>query len=96
MADDLDHALSMFVLEEIKAKLDRIIENQKEIIFNQYQIASNQQKFMEQQQRHSAMMHAKLDQIQANNEERNAYLHMIESNTATTAFFATADYIRRI
>ena len=34
-SDDLDHALSMFVLEEIKERLDRVIYQQSEIILNQ-------------------------------------------------------------
>ena len=95
-ADDLDMALNMFVLEEIKEKLDRIIENQMDIILNQRLMLANQQRSLEQQQRHSNMMRAKLNQIAASNEERNTYLRMIESNTAATAYFAAADYIRRI
>lgn len=95
-ADDLDMALNMFVLEEIKEKLDRIIENQMDIILNQRMMLTNQQRSLEQQQRHSNMMRAKLNQIAASNEERNTYLSMIESNTAATAYFAAADYIRKI
>ncbi len=95
-SDDLDMALNMFVLEEIKEKLDKIIENQSEIILNQYMIMANQKKSMELQEEHSRMMHRKLDQIEASNEERNTYLRMIEGNTAATAYFAAADYIRSI
>lgn len=95
-ADDLDMALNMYVLEEIKDKLDTIIRNQSEIILNQRMMLANQQKSLEQQQRHSQMMRAKLDHIATTNEERNIYLSMIERNTAATAYFAAADYIRRI
>lgn len=95
-ADDLDMALSMFVLEEIKEKLDTIIANQSEIILNQCMMLANQQKSLDQQQRHSAMMRSKLNQIAASNEERNIYLSMIESNTAATAYFAAADYISKL
>lgn len=92
-ADDLDMALNMFVLEEIKEKLDIIIARQSESILNQRIMLANQQKSLEQQQRHSAMMRSKLNRIAASNEERNIYLSMIESNTAATAYFAAADYI---
>lgn len=95
-ADDLDAALNMFVLEEIKEKLDTIIANQSEIILNQCMMLANQQKSLDQQQRHSAMMRSKLNQIAASNEERNIYLSMIESNTAATAYFAAADYISKL
>lgn len=94
-ADDLDMALNMFVLEEIKEKLDIIIARQSESILNQRMILANQQRSYEQQQRYSAMMRSKLNRIAASNEERNIYLSMIESNTAATAFFAEADYLRK-
>lgn len=94
--DDLALALNTFVLEQIKDRLDRIIENQSEMILNQYAIISNQQRAMEQQERHHAELCRKLDHIKTSNEERNTYLSMIESNTATAAYFAAADYIRRI
>ncbi len=95
-ADDLEMALNMFVLEEIKEKLDRIIANQTSIILNQQITIANQQKTMEQQKAHSAMMREKLSRIEASNEDRNMYLGMIESNTSTIAFFSAADYIKRI
>ncbi len=95
-ADDLDMALNMFVLEEIKAKLDRIIANQTEIILNQCIMTANQQRSYEQQKQHSEMMQRKLDQIQASNDERNNYLNMIACNTEATAYFAAASYLQRI
>lgn len=95
-SDDLDMALQMFVLEEIKARLDRVIANQTEILLNQRIQLALQRQSLEQQQRHSEMMRTKLNQINASNEERNTYLKMIESNTATTAYFAVADYIRKL
>ena len=89
-------ALNMFVLEEIKEKLDRIIANQKEIILNQYLQLAEQRRSLELQEEHTSMMESKLNQINASNEERNTYLAMIESNTATTAYFATANYLTRL
>ena len=95
-ADDIEMALNMFVLEEIKARLDRIIENQSNIILNQRIMIANQQRAQEQQDRHNRMMHDKLNQLQVSSEERNRYLCMIENNTAVTAFFAQASYIRNL
>lgn len=95
-ADDLDHALSMFVLEEIKERLDVIIANQSEMILNQRIQIANQQRTLAQQQSYENMMRSKLSQIQATQEERLKYAKMIECNTAATAYFVAADYIRRI
>lgn len=93
-SDDLDHALSMFVLEEIKAKLDMIIEQQSEMIMNQRIIQANQMKSMELQQKHNHMMRLKLDQLQITAEEQYRYVQMIEANTAATAYFAAANYLK--
>ena len=91
-ADDLDLVLNTFVLEQIKAKLDVVIQQQSEAILNQRIMLANQEKTMEAQQKHAAMLESKLSRMEASDEERNQYLSMIESNIATTAYFATAQY----
>ena len=100
-ADDLDMALNMFVLEEIKSKLDRILEHQAEIILNQRIMISNQGRMidnqhqsMEMQREHRRMMQEKLHHIQVTEEERLRYEKMVESNTAATAYFAWANYLK--
>lgn len=93
-SDDLDMALNTFVLEQIKEKLDVIIKNQTEELLNQRIIIANQYKAMEQAERHHAALMNKLDEIQTLDEERNTYLSMISANTATSAFFAEATYLR--
>lgn len=93
-ADDMDHALSMYVLEEIKSRLDRIIENQAEIILNQRIAIAMQQKSIQMQREHNQMMRQKLDKLQATEEERLQYDRMIEGNTAANAFFAAANYLK--
>lgn len=93
-SDDLDMALNTFVLEEIKEKLDVIIKNQGEELINQRIMIANQEKSMEQREEHHRALMSKLDEIQATNEERNSYLRMINANTATSAFFAEASYLR--
>ena len=93
-ADDLDHALSMYVLEEIKSKLDEIIENQAEMILNQQMFIANQYKSLEEQREHNALMQRKAREIAASNEEQTKYLSMIECNTEATAYFAAATYFK--
>lgn len=95
-ADDLDLVLNTFVLEQIKEKLDVIIANQSEMILNQCIVMANQQKTFQQQQAYHDRMMDKLNLIQVQGEERNQYLQMIESNTAASAYFAAAEYIRSI
>lgn len=95
-SDDLDHALSMFVLEEIKDRLDRIIENQIRQLVNQEIMLSNQYRSMEQQKSYERMMRNKLNQISATQMEQLSYTKMIEGNTAAVAYFAAADYLRKI
>lgn len=50
-ADDLDMVLNTFVLEQIKAKLDVVIQQQSEAILNQRIMLANQEKTMEAQQK---------------------------------------------
>ena len=96
MADDLDMALNMYVLEEIKDKLDNIINMLAKSLVNQRIIIEDQQKYMEKQERYHQEMLNKLDRMQLTAEEHSRYLGMIEANTAATAYFAAAEYIRKI
>lgn len=94
-SDDLDHALSMFVLEEIKARLDKVIENQREIIINQQIQIANQYRSLELQEQHQKQLMAKLDRIEASEDERNRYLRMIDGELSTIAYFSAAEYFRK-
>lgn len=93
-ANDLDMALNTFVLEQIKDKLDIIIERQQEMILNQRMIIANQRQEIEEQRKHNAYMRRRACEIAANTEEQNQYLAMIESNTAASAYFAAANYLK--
>ena len=93
-SNDLDMALNIFVLEQIKDRLDVIIETQQEQILNQRMIMANQRKSIEEQREHNAHMRKKACRIAADVEEQNQYLAMIESNTAATAYFAAANYLK--
>ncbi len=93
--NDLGMALNTYVLEQIKERLDRIMDQLSEVILNQYTMMQNQERAMEQAERHRNEMMQRLSRIEANAEERNKYLKMIESNTETLKYFATADYLWR-
>lgn len=93
-SNDLDMALSMFVLEQIKDKLDLIIESQHESILNQRLILATQQKSLAEQREYNTYMRRKINQIASSVEEQNQYLAMLESNSAATAYFAAANYLR--
>ena len=91
---DLERALTLYVLEEIKSRLDTIIQQHSQAILNQQIMIANQRKTHQLQQAHAKSMRAKLDNIIASNEERNTYLEMIEANTKATAYFAAANYLK--
>ncbi len=89
---DLDMALNTFVLEEIKERLDTVIEQQAASLMNQKMILAAQYRSMEQQREYHKELIAKVDRLNASAEERNQYLQMIEGNTATIAYFAQTEY----
>ncbi len=91
---DLDAALTLFVLEQIKSKLDEIILNQSTMILNQQIMIANQMKTLEQQQHHQNEMVAKLNRLSLIEEEHIIYLDMIERNTEATAYFSAATYLQ--
>lgn len=92
--DDLDAAINTCVLEQIKDKLEEMIEMQAQTIVNQRIMIANQRMAIEEQREYANHMKQKAKMITDNLEEQNLYLSMIESNTAATAFFAAADYLR--
>lgn len=53
----------MFVLEQIKDKLDTIIENQSEMLLNQRVMMANQQKLLSQQKQENNRLRMKLDNM---------------------------------
>ena len=89
--NDLQMALNIFAHEDIKKKLDRIIENRTESFLNPYLRSAGRQ-----QNATAATMRSKLNQMEVSDEERNTYLTMMESNIATAAYFATAKYLAQI
>ncbi len=96
MADDLDMALNNYLLEEIKDRLDRIIVQLSKSLRNQRIIIENQEKSIEQQEMYRNEMISKLERLQLTAEEHSSYLSMIEANTAASACFSAAEYIREL
>ena len=94
--DDLAMALNTYVLEQIKDKLDRIIEMQSEIILNQRVQTALQYKTITDQRRFATSMERKLARLNATAEEQKQYLGMIEANTSATAYFAAASYFENL
>lgn len=94
-SDDLDMAINTFVLEQIKDRLDRIIQQLSEVLINQSISIANQEKSLAQQDQYQARMENRLKQIQASHDEQLMYLDMIESHTRVSAFFAAENYFNR-
>ena len=82
----------MFILEEIKAKLDEVIQQQTTIILNQ-RISMAKQDTLNQ-----AITEQRLEQKRAmatferNNERRDQYLSMINTNLMLSNYLAYKNY----
>lgn len=94
-SDDMDHALQMFVLEEIKQKLDRIIDQQTEIILGQRAMLAEQERTNRTLAENHKREMMQLATLNENAVRRNQYLEMINTNLEVSNFFAFHDYIRR-
>ena len=94
--DDLTQVLQTMLLEEIIKRLDKVIEQQENIIIGQQRTMAmmEQQNKEAEQHRRSVMNHiAKIEQNQA---QQTDYLEMIEAHERTTSFFAYATYLDEI
>lgn len=94
-SDDLDMALNTYVLEEIKERLDIVIEQLSQSLLNQQIMIARQYQMEDNQERYHREMMGKLDQMQISADEQSRYLSMIEANTSAMTFLATVDYIRK-
>ena len=95
-SNDLNLALERFVFDEVKEKLDRIIVNERELILSQHFRLAQQRPSPKLQKEYAAMMVQKLMKINLPKEELDPHLAMIASHTATTAYFASANYLKQI
>ena len=94
--DDIGMALNTFVLEQVKEKLDRVIENQASIMLGQRMMLANQARSLEQQEEHNSIMRAKVDALQVSVEEQSKYIQMMESTEECSVYFADGEYIRKL
>lgn len=93
--DDLEKVIGIFVLEEIKARLDKIIEQQTEMILNQRVMIANQErmdKHIAENHEREMRQYARLNQ---NAQRQTQYLEMINTNLEISNYFAYNEYIRR-
>lgn len=93
---DLDKIIQTLLLDQIVQKLDKIIDQNDEIILNQrYQIALE-----EQQNRMIAENHRRelkqIAQLESNQQLQLDYQNMIARNQEVTNFFLAADYIQKL
>lgn len=92
---DVDRVLQTMLLEQIIAKLDKIIAQQEEIILNQrMQLAKQDYLIAQSKQQHTEQMKILYD-LEKNQQIQNDYLAMTEANTRITNYFVTADYINK-
>lgn len=86
----LTTALQQCALEEIKQKLDTIIEQQREIIINQAILAAQNSQIIEQNQK--TLNH--LAQIESNTEKAAQYARIASNNAEACAWIGLANYIK--
>lgn len=92
---DIDRVLQTMLLEQIIAKLDKIIAQQEEIILNQrMQLAKQDALLAQSKKQHEEQMKA-ISNLEENQQMQNDYLAMTEANTRITNYFVTADYINK-
>ena len=92
---DIDRVLQTMLLDQIIAKLDKIIEQQEEIILNQrMQLAKQDALLAQSKKQHEEQMKA-ISNLEENQQMQNDYLAMTEANTRITNYFVTADYINK-
>lgn len=92
--NDLDKIIQTMLLDEIVQRLDRVIEQQSEILLNQRrQLALQQQTLEAANENHRQQMLALARQEQ-NQELQTEYLAMIEGNTRANAYFAAATWLQ--
>lgn len=95
-SDDLDMAINTYVLEEIKERLDIIIEQQSQMLINDKIIIANQYRTEQKLEAYHNKMINKMDKMQMSMDEQNECMRIIESNTRAMAYFSAADYLKNI
>ena len=87
----LSEALLHYDLKQIKDKLDKIIDQQQEIIINQAIIATQNKQLIQQKQD----MLKSLSSIERNTYQASQYAEIAASNAEACAWIGLANYIRK-
>ncbi len=90
---DLDTALNMYVLEEKHNNMDWIIDKNAPLILKQCMALADQTLA---QERHFQMLHHQLEQEAADPETQMACRSMTDGISAAAAYFAAAEFLRKI
>ncbi len=93
---DMDAALELYVLEQIKDRLDTIIRQNSDILLNQELMYANQMRSMEDRRNYQNSMLQKINRLNCSAEEANQYRRAIDSRLETLEFFARDNYIRNL
>ena len=94
--NDLDKIIQTLLLDQIVQKLDRIIDQNDEIILNQrYQIALEEQQNRMISENHRRELN-KIAQLESNQQLQLDYQNMIARNQEVTNFFLAAEYIQKL
>lgn len=86
----LSIALLHFDLKEIKSKLDKIIEQQEELILNQSILMSQNEELMEQNQSYLST----LSKIESNTAQTSQYASIAARNSELCAWIGYANYLK--
>lgn len=90
--ESFSNALLHFDLNEIKLKLDKIIEQQQEIIIRQAILASQNRELLQQ----NKLKLEKLSAIESNSKQAAQYAEIAAANAETCAWISKANYIDRL
>ena len=93
--DDLGRVIQTMLLDDIIARLDKIIAQNEEVILNQwYQIALQEDQDRMMADNHRAQMNA-IARMESNQQIQADYQRMIVQNQAVTNFFLTYDFLTK-
>ena len=92
---DLEKVIQTFVLEEIKQRLDRIIQQNNQMLINQrVQLAMQEKQNRMQADNHREEMR-NIARLEANQERQLDYQKMITANQEVTNYILAEDYFRK-
>lgn len=90
---DLDKIIQLFVLEEIKAKLDQIIEQQTEMLLNQRCMLAKQEYANKIARENHEQNMRQIAMLNQNVAHQGRYLEMINTHLMVSNYFAYHEYI---